>query len=155
MPEARHHKAPHTMGTFVPLLSSSYAAPSARTCPRCGCRMSRYATQSETMCAPCSSTVHPWTPPEPRLEHALTRRGELYRLYKGTECACGAPKAAGAKRCKRCHLAFIANPSPYHGRVCPHCAGPKSIGAAMCFTCRYHTKPLSFPSEPPAPTVER
>ncbi len=141
------------MGDFVGYAPARSYADTARHCAACGCRL-RMGNQTP-WCAPCHQRLYPWTPPEPRLEHALTRRGELYRLYKGTECACGAPKAAGAKRCKRCHLAFIANPSPYHGRVCPHCAGPKSIGAAMCFTCRYHTKPLSFPSEPPAPTVER
>ena len=139
MTELRRPKGAVSLGDAVPCVHQAPAT-IARYCA-CGTKLRR--GNPGPLCSTCHTRQHPWVMPEPRTEHAFTRRGELYRQYNSTKCGCGAPKAAGAKRCKACHLRHIANPNPWHGRVCPECAGPKAIGARMCFTCRYHTKSVA------------
>jgi hypothetical protein len=126
------------MGSFVPLLGSGYAAPSTRWCPRCGARLSRYASQSETMCAPCQGVVHPWIAPLPRTPaDELERRRLAWAANDTLTCECGAPKSRGAQSCVHCYIARISNKDPWHGPDCPHCGGHKAIDARMCHHCRY------------------
>ena len=91
MIQRRTNRAPVAIGNMVPLLGAGYAAPGTRYCARCACRLSRYASQNETHCAPCQGVLHPWTMPEFRSK----------RYYD--DCACGAKKSVTSMTCVTCY----------------------------------------------------
>ncbi len=96
MTALRHQRAALSLGQAVPTLGAGYAAPSTRYCARCQCRLSRYANQTETMCAPCHAALWPWAPP--RLP--ITR--------KHNACpSCGGFKDRRSHRCRACADAGI------------------------------------------------
>jgi hypothetical protein len=122
------------MADFVPLLGSGYAAPSQRSCARCGCRL-RHGNH-EAYCAPCQATLHPWHAPDPSRD-AARRRAAEWEANKGNRCACGGYKTAGARSCVQCHLQRIGAHHPaWYGPTC-ECGGRKNPEARMCRQCRY------------------
>ena len=93
------------MGSFTPTLGSGYAAPSTRTCAKCGCRISRYAGMAETRCAPCEARINPWQPP-------------AMRTRKSDECpSCGNLKLRTSKRCRKCADAGVKLDFTSHGFI--------------------------------------
>jgi len=121
----------------VPTLGSGYAAPSSRTCARCGCRLSRYSGMTERYCAPCATVIHPYVKPELRTPLGeLERRREAWHRNASNQCECGAYKSQGAQTCVKCYIQRISNKDPWHGPVCA-CGGHKAIDARMCKYCRY------------------
>jgi hypothetical protein len=121
--QRRTHRAPLAMGSFAPTLGSGYAAPGTRWCPRCACRLSRYALQSEVYCAPCAAVLHPWVMPE-------------MRTRKKDECPdCGGLKLRTSKQCGQCRDKEIKRrKQPYNGGTCL-CGRWKNKYATMCRTC--------------------
>ncbi len=125
-----------TMGNYTRHTTTS-TTPETRYCPRCNAKISRYAAHTETLCAPCAASLHPWTPPSPELLRARRRAAE-WETTKGTRCKCGGPKSAGARSCVRCYLIRIGAHHPaYYGPICSGCGGPKRPEARQCHHCRY------------------
>jgi hypothetical protein len=117
--QRRTNRAPVSMGSFVPMLGTGYAAPGTRWCPRCGARLSRYALQSETMCAPCQAHLHPWVIPEPR-------------PMPPTVCPeCGGYKQPASKKCRRCRE---GDPTSGPRRTCI-CGRLARRGRRTCSRC--------------------
>ncbi len=111
-----------TLGQAVPYYAPQPSV-APRYCERCGCRISRYAEYTATLCAPCDSVANPWMPSEPM----PSRRAWYWHAHK----------AAGSKSCLECHLEMIGADHPtWYGTRCA-CGGPKTCGARMCRHCRY------------------
>lgn len=110
-----------------------------RWCPRCGCKLSRYAAAHETYCAPCERvlvsegqlTLPPFEPEASSAEQAraaVTDRGRRSRKpgepvphnWAAIQASVEARRKPGSKWSRECA-----------------CGGRKGSGAVMCRACRY------------------
>ena len=137
-------------------------APPAR-CERCGCQLSRYRGEDETLCWACRCggagnllTAAEMSAEERERRVALLIAGHplpvaLDPVFRCPEC--GGIKLATSARCSRCryraeHPRKLTSDEALKGGPCPACGGRKNPKSRLCRACRYADQRLLFAGNP-------